>query len=224
MTGRVRHSNTMTREIPAPLRAAAGLAAVAVDEARRLPNRLAGLPVVALGAALQASMRVQQRYAELIGRGDELLSGMREPAEQPPWARFDEDESPANGLVAAYRTDGDGWAFADEEISDLAEDGSAYDAYVAPDADAGHTGDTGDTGDGTGPEPGPGTPAGASQAPPTAALPLSGYDRLSLPQLRARLARLSAEDLHTLLEHERDTAARPAYLTMLENRLNRLRR
>jgi hypothetical protein len=197
----------MTREIPAPLRAAAGLAAVAVDEARRLPTRLAGLPVVALGAALQASMRVQQRYAELIGRGDQVLSGMREHEEQPPWAHFDEDERAPNGKTAAYRPDADGWAFADEEISELAEDAAAYDEYMP----AG--------------DPPPAPPAEPRAEPAIdAPLPLADYDRLSLPQLRARLARLSTDDLAALLAHERQYAARPPYLTMLENRLNRIRK
>ena len=200
----------MTREIPAPLRAAAGLAAVAVDEARRLPTRLASLPVLALGAALQASMRVQQRYAELIGRGDQVLSGMREPEVQPPWAQFDEDGPSPNGRTTAYRPDADGWAFADEEISELAEDTAAYDEYMrvddrepAPPAKPGQ----------------PGEPAHRDDA-----LPLVGYDRLSLPQLRARLARLSPGDLSALLAHEQQHAARPPYLTMLENRLHRVRK
>jgi hypothetical protein len=192
----------MTREIPAPLRAVAGLAAVAVDEARRLPNRLASLPVVALGAALQASMRVQQRYAELIGRGDQVLSGMREAEEQPPWAHFDEDEPNPNGKAAVFRQDADGWAFADEEIAEVAEDAAAYDEYMPADA----------------PQPAAEPAAGGDP------LPLANYDRLSLPQLRARLAKLSAEDLSALLAHERQHEGRPPYLTMLENRLNRVRR
>ncbi|MBI1759433.1 MAG: hypothetical protein HYR62_09460 [Actinobacteria bacterium] len=82
----------MTREIPSPLRAAAGLAVTAFDEARRLPDRLAALPVLALSSAMQASMKVQQRYAELVGRGDQLLTGLARSEEQSHWARFDEDD------------------------------------------------------------------------------------------------------------------------------------
>ncbi len=214
----------MTRDIPAPLRAAAGLAAVAVDEARRLPTRLASLPVVALGAALQASMRVQQRYAELIGRGDQVLSGLREPEEQPPWARFDEDEPSPNGRTAAYRGEADGWAFADEEIVDLAEDADAYDEYMPAEHPEPVAGPTAGSNTATGP-PGAERSSGGAAAPADdEGLPLANYDRLSLPQLRARLAKLSADDLTALLEHERHHAARPPYLTMLENRLARLRK
>jgi hypothetical protein len=275
----------MTREIPAPLRAAAGLAAVAVEEARRLPSRLAGLPVVAVSAALQASMRVQQRYADLVGRGEQVLAGLREPDEQPPWARFDEDEASPNGRPAAYRPEGDSWAFADEEIGTLADDADEYDEYVAdtatgmpPEPAGGAQPDASGTGHASEPQadppvrPGgpkaqesihPARPAGrrTSAAKSTGAgstvaksavaksigarstgtrasgrkaatagtarpaevgpAPLPNYDQLTLAQVRARLTRLSADDLATLLEHERTHAGRAPYLTMLENRLNK---
>jgi hypothetical protein len=285
----------MTREIPAPLRAAAGLAAVAVEEARRLPSRLASLPVVAVSTALQASMRVQQRYADLVGRGDQVLAGLREPDEQPPWARFDEDEASPNGRAAAYRPDSGSWTFADEEIGTLADDPDEYDEYVAetatgepPEPAGGAPSDAPGTGHESEPRadppvhPGgskaqqsmhPARPAGRRSSPArstaagsiaaksavtksigaksavtksagakTAATrasgrkaatagtarpaepgpaPLPNYDRLTLAQVRARLTRLSADDLAALLEHERTHAGRAPYLTMLENRLNK---
>jgi hypothetical protein len=288
--GPVRHSGHMTREIPAPLRAAAGLAAVAVEEARRLPSRLASLPVVAVSTALQASMRVQQRYADLVGRGDQVLAGLREPDEQPPWARFDEDEASPNGRAAAYRPESGSWTFADEEIGPLADDADEYDEYMAETAtgeppepagatppDASGTGQDSESRADPPVHPGgskaqqsmhPARPAGrrSSAARSTAAgstaaksavtksigaksagakttgtraggrkaatagtarpaepgpAPLPNYDRLTLAQVRARLTRLSADDLAALLEHERTHAGRAPYLTMLENRLNK---
>jgi hypothetical protein len=85
----------MSSPIPMPLRAAAGLASIAIDEARRLPNRLVNLPVLAVGTALQVSLKAQQRYAELVIRGDELLGQLRgQRAGTPPWARFDDEEGP----------------------------------------------------------------------------------------------------------------------------------
>lgn len=151
----------MSSAIPSPLRAAAGLAAVAIDEARRLPNRVIGLPVMVASSALQASMRAQQHYAELVIRGDELITalyadGHGEEDEADPAARFDEDED-------------------DEPV-----------------------------------------------APLTA--PVDGYDDFTIPQLRARLRRLSAEQLEALLAYEQTSAHRPAYLTMLTNRLETLSR
>jgi hypothetical protein len=156
----------MSNAIPSPLRAAAGLAAITIDEAKRLPARLIGLPVSAASTALQASLKVQQRYAGLIVRGDELLSGLKpEPEEAPSWAKFD-DEDPAEAAVA---------------------------------------------------EPTVAEPA------VTESLPLEGYDELTVPQLRARMRKLTAGEVQALLDHESAHAARPPYLTMLANRLETLR-
>ena len=80
----------MAREIPEAVRAVAGLAATVLDEARKLPETLPGLPVRVLGMAMQLSMKVQQHYAGLVARGDELFTGLR-GEEEPGLATFDED-------------------------------------------------------------------------------------------------------------------------------------
>jgi hypothetical protein len=85
----------MAREIPEVVRAAAGLAATVLDEARKLPETLPGLPVRILGIAMQQAMKVQQQYAGLVARGDELFTGLRGENE-PGLATFDDDE-PAAG-------------------------------------------------------------------------------------------------------------------------------
>lgn len=89
----------MSREIPEVVRAAAGLAATVVDEARRLPETLPGLPVRLVGMAMQHAMKVQQQYAGLVARGDELFTGIRGEAE-PGLATFDDDgdAAPAEGF------------------------------------------------------------------------------------------------------------------------------
>jgi hypothetical protein len=169
--------------VPMPLRAAAGLAALAIDEARRLPSRLVGLPVLAVSSAMQASLRMQQGYAELAVRGDQLLAQLRPGPtdEAPPWARFDEDE--------------------DEGLGGLEPDigGDTGDITEAPRSQ----GDAGRHGNGS--------------------LPVSDYDALSIAQLRTRLRRLSAAEVERLVIHERATANRAPYLTLLENRLVALR-
>ncbi|TKJ21508.1 lipid droplet-associated protein [Blastococcus sp. CCUG 61487] len=89
----------MAREIPEVVRAAAGLAATVVDEARKLPETLPGLPVRVIGMAMQHAMKVQQQYAGLVARGDELFTGIRGEAE-PGLATFDDDDgdaAPATG-------------------------------------------------------------------------------------------------------------------------------
>src|ERR1700754_1043196 len=79
------------KSIPLPVRVAAGLAVTAVEQARTLPAKIAGLPVTVASQALQASMRVQQQITELAIRGDEVLAGLRPVEETPEWATFDED-------------------------------------------------------------------------------------------------------------------------------------
>lgn len=84
----------MAREIPEAVRAVAGLAATVLDEARKLPETLPGLPIRVLGMAMQLSMKLQQHYAGLVARGDELFTGMH-GEDEPGLATFDEDEPAA---------------------------------------------------------------------------------------------------------------------------------
>jgi hypothetical protein len=88
----------MAREIPEAVRAAAGLAATVIDEARKLPETLPGLPVRVIGLAMQLSMKLQQEYAGLVARGDELLTGIR-GEDEPGLATFDDDDDPAAAAV-----------------------------------------------------------------------------------------------------------------------------
>ncbi|WP_139206235.1 hypothetical protein [Blastococcus sp. DSM 46786] len=118
----------MAREIPEVVRAAAGLAATVLDEARKLPETLPGLPVRAIGVAMQHAMKVQQTYAGLVARGDELLVGLRGEGE-PGLATFDdEDVEPATGFRGSAFDRAGG--LTDEEAADLPDDPAA-DAVVA---------------------------------------------------------------------------------------------
>jgi hypothetical protein len=89
----------MSREIPEPVRAAAGLAATVLDEVRKLPETLPGLPVRAVGLAMQAALKLQQEYAGLVARGDELFTGIR-GEDEPGLATFDDDEDGAPAPAA----------------------------------------------------------------------------------------------------------------------------
>jgi hypothetical protein len=116
---------SMSTPIPPPLRAAAGLAALTIDAARKVPQQLVGLPVLAVSTALQASLKAQQTYAGLIARGDEVLGQLRHH-EEAPWARFDEDEPAAGRPPSAFdaapepaeAADGVADALAVEDLSD----------------------------------------------------------------------------------------------------------
>ena len=98
----VGHSGGVT-QLPAPLRAALGLAATvadtvteAVKDGRGLPpgftDKVLELPVLAVSTALQLSLRAQQQYPALTVRGDEVLSQLRGVSDEAPeWATFDDD-------------------------------------------------------------------------------------------------------------------------------------
>ncbi|HZG91196.1 MAG TPA: lipid droplet-associated protein [Pseudonocardia sp.] len=218
------------KPLPLPVRIAAGLVATAVEQARDLPRHVVEFPVTAVSQALQASMRVQQKVTELAIKGDRALGALRPVEEKPSWATFDEDESPRrNGRssvtelrpsrpepepepdatpdsagVAAGVTAGKAAASSTLAATDEKLPGKAA---GAPTADL------------TGPaEPAaPATPTPASGAGPNA---LPGYADMTIPQLRARLRRLSVDDLRALLEWERAHGNRPVFVTMLTNRIS----
>ena len=64
--------------------------------------------------------------------------------------------------------------------------------------------------------------AGTATEPFVPALPLPGYDILSLASIRARLRGLDVTQLRTLADYERRNAQRPDVLGMLERRIEKL--
>jgi hypothetical protein len=52
--------------------------------------------------------------------------------------------------------------------------------------------------------------------------PAEGYDSFSIPALRGRLRAYPLETVADLLDYERATRARAAYVTLLQNRLEKL--
>lgn len=121
----------MAREIPEVVRAAAGLAATVLDEARKLPETLPGLPVRLIGQALQTSLRLQQQYSGLVARGDEVFTGLRGDAE-PGMATFDDDDED-DDLTAPARPAGAAGlrSSAFDRVADLPDD--AVDEELADD-------------------------------------------------------------------------------------------
>jgi hypothetical protein len=101
------------KPLPLTVRLAAGLAATAVEQARKLPQQLAGLPVTVVSEALQLSMRVQQRVTELAIKGDDVLSVLRPVEQEPEWATFDEDEPEVDVPAAAD----DPWAEEEQALA-----------------------------------------------------------------------------------------------------------
>ncbi|MBW0091762.1 lipid droplet-associated protein [Pseudonocardia sp. KRD-184] len=91
------------KPLPLPVRLAAGIVALAVEQARDLPRLVVEFPVTAVSQALQASMRVQQKVTEVAIKGDRALGSLRPVEEKPSWATFDEDEPRTNGSVTELR-------------------------------------------------------------------------------------------------------------------------
>ena len=94
------------KPLPFPVRIAAGLVAVAVEQARDLPRLVIEFPVTAISQALQAPMRAQQKITELAIKGDRLLGTLYPVEEQPSRATFDEDEPPSPNGASTIREPG----------------------------------------------------------------------------------------------------------------------
>jgi hypothetical protein len=115
------------KPLPLGVRVAAGLAVTALEQARRLPQQLAGLPLTVVSEAMQLSMRVQQHVTELAIKGDDVLSGLRPAEEEPEWATFDEDETPVTIVPPDEPAADDPW---EEEERALAEVPEFLPTYV----------------------------------------------------------------------------------------------
>jgi hypothetical protein len=118
------------KPLPLGVRVAAGLAATALEQARRLPQQLAGLPLTVVSEAMQLSMRVQQHVTELAIKGDDVLSGLRPAEEEPEWATFDEDETPvttSQEVPAESAEADDPWEEEERAIAEVPEFLPMYD-------------------------------------------------------------------------------------------------
>jgi hypothetical protein len=195
--------------LPLPLRLAAGLVATAVEQARDLPRLVIELPVTAISQALQTSMRIQQKVTELAIKGDRALGALRPAEESPAWARFDDDEPAArNGSSSVTElrpprratTSVEDELERDEPVSTASTVAARTTAAAADGA-----------------QPREAEPAAAEDVSGPNILP--GYRELTIPQLRARLRKLSVDDLRVLLDWETNHGNRPPFVTMLTNRI-----
>jgi hypothetical protein len=198
------------KPLPLPVRIAAGLAVTAAERARKLPQQLASLPVTVASQALQCSMRVQQHVTELAIKGDEVLSLLRPTEDHPDWATFDENDFDAREHDP------------DDATPTNTPSAPAQATSQAPlDTPAEHLEAPDETGYRPAADRNGASAHSAKPKPAPAALP--GYDELSLPQLRARLRRLSLAQLEELLSYERSHAGRPPFVGMLSRRIETVR-
>ncbi|MGH3550666.1 MAG: lipid droplet-associated protein, partial [Pseudonocardiaceae bacterium] len=188
---------TTMSHLPLPVRVAVGLALTAVEQARKLPEQLAELPVTAASRAVQAGMRVQQRVTELAIKGDEVFSLFRPVEDTPPWATFDEDEKPQRPEADSATVPAPGSVPVAREF----DEADVAQALTPPHATA--------------------TTAKPDANPSTSVL--NGYEALSLAQLRGKLRGLSLPQLMEMLEYEHVHQDRPAFVTLLSNRIATVR-
>ncbi|MCK2237139.1 MULTISPECIES: lipid droplet-associated protein [unclassified Crossiella] len=211
------------KPLPLPVRVAAGLAAAAVEQARKLPRSLAGLPVTVASTAMQLSMRAQQHVTELAIKGDEILATLRPAEETPEWATFDEDlDAPPAPPAVAERLPGRKKA---GEVTVEESDAPAANGAARPSGrkKAGEVTATGEV------ERLPGRPkagevsAAAEPSDVDGPAGVPGYDDLSLAQVRARLRWLSVDQLEELLAYELTGRGREEFVRMLTRRIATVR-
>ncbi|MGH3561929.1 MAG: lipid droplet-associated protein, partial [Mycobacterium sp.] len=199
---------------PYGIRLLVGVATVAIEEARKLPQTILTYPMTLASQAAHVVMLWQQSLAELAIKGDATLETLFPPKdEQPEWATFDEDLE------------------AGDELSDL-EPGLESDNLDRDRRSEGRfalysVGETdGDAGNPVAPPIETNiTPVGDTTVSTTAVKPdvvtELDYGTLTLAQLRARLHSLSVDDLEVLLSYEEATKARAPFQTLLANRITR---
>jgi hypothetical protein len=221
---------TTMSHLPLPVRVAVGLVATALEQARKLPEQLADLPVTAASQVVQVGMRIQQQVTQLAIKGDEVFSRLRPVEDTAPWARFDEDEkpspTPAGATVTATPQRDTVEESTGQGTAPVTEQPAPADEPPIPESPVpAAAGEMGDEADAPRIPPAPGSPTGNAKSAPSPATPaaLPGYDELSLTQLRAKLRELSLPALIELLDYERSHQDRPAFVTLLSNRISTVR-
>ncbi len=140
----------------------------------------------------------EEARASRSGRAAPAAAGSGQVAAQPRWRSLD-----STGNVRLLTA---------EDVTDTparvsAAAASADRAHPADPADRAHPADS-----------------AADPADATDGLPLPGYDRFSVPSLRARLRTLDATQLDSLIEYEKAHAGRDEVVTMFERRIVKLGR
>ena len=205
---------TTMSHVPLPVRVAVGLVVTAVEQARKLPEQLVDLPVTAASRAVQAGMRMQQRVTELAIKGDQVFSLLQPVEDTAPWARFDEDDEPPNPGTEAG-------------VGEPANAGDGVSAGARPSARAGARPDTAEVDEADVAQALAPSHASTDGTRPAAASGpselLAGYDEMSLAELRTKLRALSLPQLEALLVYEHAHRDRPAFVTLLSNRISTVR-
>lgn len=201
----------MASSLPFAVRVAVGLVSESIGVLRRLPGDLTTLPVTVIGRAAKLSFQLNQQLTDLASQGDHLLASLHKPADEPErtaWSTIDdEDEVAAKDPQAAATWD---------SVADAVEDESEKAAADSPERAL-----IDDVDSLEGAVSAPEDVAELTQ--PIAAAPVN-HNSLTLSQLRSRVRSMPVEQVRAALDHEQSDLARPAFLTILSNRLSTLAR
>ena len=225
---------------PYPARVAAGLVATTLEETRKLPTRVITLPMTAVSRGLQAGMRFQQNIAELAIKGDEFLAPFCDKAdEQPEWARFDEDDDPADTATPLLADAPSTLPEAPHEEAaepDSVPSASPANASAEPASEPAADESNGTPANGAAPaatgrfalyssapiDVEAGAPAvddTSSDGPLPETVEALDYPHLTLAQLRAKVRGLGVDELGELLAFEKAGRNRTPFVTMIDNRI-----
>jgi hypothetical protein len=161
-------------------------------------------------------MRLQQQMTELAIKGDGALATLRPVEESPEWATFDEDAT-TSGYDAGNGRNGTRSRFETTELDDTADfddpSNESVDPWTAEESTIQRELDNTALDDTV-----PGN--GVADEPPST---LPGYPEVTMPQLRARMRRLTVDELREVLDYERAHDNRPEFVAMLTRRIGTLR-
>lgn len=231
-------SALLSVDLPTPLKAAAGLAVQALEDARALPDRISGIPMALVTAVMQRSLQAQQQYTELVTKGEQLINTLRGPSEDvPAWATFDEDLPDVAPRTTRLRTDA---GTPKQEVPRPATPKKAP-PKAKRKAGAPAVSDTRAQPRNRVRPPGIGPGSSFDQQVledmPIArrrtrspkvngtatAAPVAGFDDMTLPQIRARVKSYDAATLQGLIVYETAEGNRAPVLKMLATRLTALK-
>ena len=194
----------MPNTLPTPVAAALGVIPTAIDTAKRVPAKIATLPILAVSTALTRWAEAQQRYDDLATRGERFLATVRGRSDElgaedvQEWLAEPipvEDAPEANDPVA--------------QVSELLDRAAKRprDTAAAPEVVAVVEEITEVLG---------------GETPSHDELPLPDYDHMTLGSLRGRLRSLTVEELVAVRDYEKAHADRLPVITLVENRIAKL--
>ena len=207
----------MESSFPFALRVAVGVVSEALGALRRLPTDIATLPVTVIGRVAKLSFQLNQQLTELAAEGDQLLDSLQTPVAPPErtvWSTIDDEADVAANDPQAAAT----W----DSVEDAREEGldadPATSAAAEPDSPARLLVEDVELLE-VGAQPSEVTELTApiSQA-------LVDHNSMTLAQLRSRVRTMPVEQVRAALAREETGLARPAFLTILSNRLSTLAR